>query len=101
MIRHVCVLLLSSVVAVAQAPTQNQTSPAQNQPSTQEQTGQAAPAQQAQPSSDRPFYDYDGKPRLAPLTQPAVAGPDAITVPAGTKIPLSLESPISTKSARP
>jgi type IV secretion system protein VirB10 len=89
MIRHAYVLLLCSGIALAQtqAPSQNQTS---NQTSSQQ--GQ---------TSDRPYYDYDGKPRPAPLVQPAVPGPDSITVPAGTKIPLRLESAISTKSARP
>jgi hypothetical protein len=101
MIRHAYVLLLSSAVALAQTQA-----PSQNQTSTQTQAA-AQPAQtngqqqQGQPSSDRPYYDYDGKPKPAPLVQPAVPGPDAITVPEGTKIPLRLENAISTKSARP
>src|SRR5581483_396326 len=86
MIRLACVFLLSSIVAFAQPPAQNQ-----------------APAQGQNNGPDQPYPDqpyYDGKPQPAPLTQPAVAGPDAITVPAGTKIPLRLENSISTKSAR-
>jgi hypothetical protein len=85
MIRLACVLLLSSVMAFAQAPAQNQGSANQ------------APAQSNGP--DQPYYD--GKPQPAPLTQPVTPGPDAVTVPAGTKIPLRLENSISTKSARP
>jgi type IV secretion system protein VirB10 len=98
MIRHAYVLLLSSVVVLAQGQT-----PSQNQTSTQGQAT-AQPAQTSTPpaqTSERPYYDYDGKPKPAPLVQPAVPGPDAITVPEGTKIPLRLENAISTKSARP
>jgi type IV secretion system protein VirB10 len=100
MIRHAYVLLLSCAAALGQtqAPSQNQTSTPE--PAAQPAAAQAPAAQQAKPTTDRPYYDYDGKPRPAPLVQPAVPEPDSITVPAGTKVPLTLESPISTKSAR-
>jgi type IV secretion system protein VirB10 len=98
MIRHAYVLLLGSAIALAQ--TQNE-APSQTQTPTQEQASGQPAQSSSQAPSDRPYYDYDGKPRPAPLAQPAVAGPDSITVPAGTKVPLTLESPISTKSAHP
>ena len=87
MIRLACVLLLSSIMVFAQAPAQNQGSANQ------------APAPGQSNGPDQPYYD--GKPQPAPLTQRVTAGPNAITVPAGTKIPLRLENSISTKSARP
>jgi type IV secretion system protein VirB10 len=106
MMRHAYVLLLSSAVALAQtqATSQNQTQTQTQeaaQPTAQPAAQPATTNGQQGQTSDRPYYDYDGKPRPAPLAQPAVAGPDAITVPAGTKIPLRLESTISTKSAHP
>lgn len=94
MIRVARVLLFTSMMAMmALAQGQPQ---AENQVPDQKQTTTQGPA-----TSARPSYDYDGKPQPSPLIHPATEGPGTITVPAGTKIPLTLKNAISTKSARP
>src|SRR5205814_3242944 len=74
MIRLACVLLLSSILGLAQGQAPS------GQPSSDGR------AQTAQPAT---------------LTPAPVSTPGSITVPAGTKVLLSLRNAISTKSARP
>ena len=79
-----CVLLAASAMLVAQT-----------------QSGASSPQSQTQQpdTANQPYYD--GKPQPGPLSQPPTSRPGAVTVPAGTKVPLRLESGISTKSAQP
>lgn len=65
------------------------------------QTSSSPQQSQTQQPDTAPQPYYDGKPQPAPLSQPPVSRPGTITIPAGTKVPLRLESAISTKSAQP
>lgn len=79
-----CALLAASAMLVAQT-----------------QSGGSGSQSQSQPPDSRNQPYYDGKPQPATLSQPPVSKPGAITIPAGTRVPLRLESAISTKSAQP
>lgn len=78
--RVLLVLLLAGSFAVAQQQT-----PPSPEPAPQDN----APAVAAQPADN------------AEQPDPNANAPDTVVVPAGTKIPLSLQNPISTKAAKP
>ena len=79
-----CALLAASAILVAQSQSSGSTPQSKTQ----------------QPDTANQPY-YDGRPQPAPLSQPPTSRPGAVTVPAGTKVPLRLENAISTKSAQP